>query len=362
MIEYENLGKLNAPFFDEYEAAFKSVLQSGWYVLGNNVEAFEKEFAEYLGAKNVIGVANGLDALMLGLKAFDFAPDAEVIVPSNTYIATILAIIHAGLKPVLVEPDIRTYNIDPNRLEQAITSKTVAVMVVHLYGKSCDMDAIVGVCQKYNLKLLEDCAQAHGAMYKNRKVGTFGDFGCFSFYPTKNLGALGDGGAISCNNDELADKVKTLRNYGSKVKYHNELIGYNSRLDEVQASFLRIKLKKLDEINTHKRMLADLYLKNIADDFVKPIVNEDYFDVYHIFNIRHKKRDTLKEYLLNNAIKTDVHYPIAPHKQKAMAGVLDGVYPMAEEIHNSTLSLPISYFHTTDDISKVCEIINGFLK
>lgn len=362
MIEYENLGKLNAPFFDEYEAAFRRVLQSGWYVLGNNVEAFEKEFAEYLGAKNVIGVANGLDALILGLKAFDFALGAEVIVPSNTYIATILSIVHAGLKPVLVEPDIGTYNIDPGKLDQAITDKTVAIMVVHLYGKSCDMDAIVSVCQKYDLRLLEDCAQAHGAMYKNRKVGTFGDFGCFSFYPTKNLGALGDGGAISCNDDELADKVKTLRNYGSKVKYHNEFIGYNSRLDEVQASFLRIKLRKLDEINSHKRMLADLYLKNISDDFIKPIVNEDYFDVYHIFNIRHKERDALRGHLLNNAIKTDVHYPVAPHKQKAMTGILTGIYPIAEEIHDNTLSLPISYFHSADDISKVCESINGFLK
>jgi dTDP-4-amino-4,6-dideoxygalactose transaminase len=361
MIEYENLAKFNFPFFEEFKDAFERVLSKGWYILGEEVSAFEKEFADYLGVKHVIGVNSGLDALTLALKVFDFPHNKKVIVPSNTYIATILSVVNAGLKPVLVEPDIRTYNIDPNRIEDAVDSQTVAIIAVHLYGKPCDMDSILDICKRHNLVLIEDCAQAHGAMYKGKKVGSFG-IGCFSFYPTKNLGALGDGGAIACNDDDIADKLRMLRNYGSKRKYINELVGYNSRLDELQAAFLRVKLKKLDEINLHKRSLAEIYLENLSDEFIKPVVDKDFYDVYHIFPIRHKKRNELREYLLKNGVKTEIHYPIPPHKQKCLSGIVDEYYPISEEIHNTILSLPISYFHTIENILKVCEIANNFLK
>lgn len=361
MIEYENLGKLNKPFFKEYEQAFKQTLEGGWYILGSKVKTFEEEFAEYCNTNYCVGLANGLDALILALRTFGFEKGSEVIVPSNTYIATILSIVHNGLIPVLVEPDIATYNIDPKKIEEKISSKTCAIMVVHLYGKMCEMDSINVIANKHKLKVIEDCAQAHGAMYKNKKAGSYGDFGAFSFYPTKNLGAIADAGAITTNNNELADSIKTLRNYGSKVKYYNEVVGFNSRLDEVQAAFLSVKLKYLDDINDHKRKLANLYLKNLKSDFIKPVVNADYFDVYHIFNIRHSKRDALKNYLEKNDIKTDIHYPVAPNKQKAMIGILDSFKtPIAEEIHQTTLSLPISYFHTEQDILKVIEVMNKF--
>ncbi len=361
MIEYENLGKLNKPFFQEYEKAFKETLESGWYILGNKVQNFEKEFAGYCGTKHCVGLANGLDALILALRTFNFPAGSEVIVPSNTYIATILSIVHNGLKPVLVEPDIATYNIDPAKIEEKITSKTKAIMVVHLYGKMCEMDKINAIAKKHNLKVIEDCAQSHGASYKDIKAGNWADFGAFSFYPTKNLGAIADAGALTCNDDALAESIKTLRNYGSKVKYYNEEIGVNSRLDEIQAAFLSVKLKYLARINQHKRTLADLYLKNLKSDFIRPVVNSDYVDVYHIFNVRHSKRDELKEYLLNQEIKTEIHYPVAPNKQKAMIGIIDDqLTPVAEEIHKMTLSLPISYFHTEQDILKVIETMNKF--
>ena len=361
MIEYENLGKLNKPFFKEYESAFKQTLESGWYILGNGVAAFEKEFSNYCDTKHCVGVANGLDALFLALKVYNFEKGAEVIVPSNTYIATILSILHNGLKPILVEPDIATYNIDAKKIEAKINSKTCAIMVVHLYGKVCEMDAVNAIAKKHNLKVIEDCAQAHGATFKGKKAGNWGDFGAFSFYPTKNLGALADAGAITTNDDQLNESIKAYRNYGSKVKYYNEVVGFNSRLDEMQAAFLSVKLKQLDKINNHKRGLADFYLKNLKSDFIKPVVHPDYFDVYHIFNIRHPKRDELKEYLLKNEIKTDIHYPVAPNKQKAMKGFIeDQPTPIAEEIHQTTLSLPISYFHTEQDILKVVEVMNKF--
>lgn len=361
MIEYENLRKVNEPFFKNFKCSFNELLKSGRYILGNNVNIIEREFASYCGSKYCVGVASGLDALILSLKAFDFEKESEVIVPSNTYIATILSIIHNQLKPVLVEPDIKTYNIDPYKIEEKITSKTKAIIVVHLYGKACNMNPIIKIAKKYNLKIIEDCAQAHGAEYKNKKGGTFGDLGAFSFYPTKNLGALGDAGAITTDNIELFEKIKCIRNYGEKVKYNNEFIGFNSRLDEIQAGFLSIKLKKLDEINKHKRMLAKIYMKNLKDCYIKPLIEKDYFDVYHIFNIRHSKRDKLRDFMLKNKIQTSIHYPIPPHKQKAMKGILDySNYPISEEIHNTILSLPISYFHTKDDIYKVIEIMNEF--
>jgi len=361
MIEYENLGKANESFFTAYREAFDKVLKSGWYILGENVKTFEEQFAVYCGTKYCIGVANGLDALTISLKALNFAAGDEVIVPSNTYIATILSILHNQMKPVLVEPDIRTYNIDPDKIEEKITPRTRAIMLVHLYGKVCSMDKIKAIAVKYNLKIIEDCAQAHGATFKGVKAGNFGELGGFSFYPTKNLGALADAGAITCNDTNLHTLICNLRNYGSSAKYYNEEIGYNSRLDEVQAAFLSIKLQRLDKINDHKRSLAALYLQGLKDDYIMPVVDADYFDVYHIFNIRHPRRDALKEYLLKQNIKTEIHYPVPPNKQKAMAGILDKqLTPVSEEIHQTTLSLPISYFHTPSDVLQVIEVLNKF--
>lgn len=360
MIYYENLFNSNKKFIEEYKSKFTEVLNSGWFILGNEVKKFEDEFATYHNANFCVGVASGLDALTLSLIASRIPENSEVIVPSNTYIATILSILHAKMKPVLVEPNIRTYNIDPTKIEEKISSRTKALMIVHLYGKSCEMDAIVDICRKHNLILIEDCAQSHGAKYKDKLTGTFGDFGAFSFYPTKNLGALGDAGAVITNNDEYAERLRMLRNYGSLKKYHNELIGFNSRLDELQAALLSIKIKYLDEINSHKRKLAKIYLENLSDDFIKPEVNENYFDVYHIFNVRHPKRDKLKEYLLSNDIQTEIHYPVPPHKQKAMKGIISGDYPISEEIHNTTLSLPCSFGHTETEIYKVVEVMNKF--
>lgn len=362
MIDYENLAKLNAPYFEDYKKSFSETLDSGWFVLGKNVEKFEADFASYVGTKHCIGVASGLDALLLALKAYDFAPDAEVLVPSNTYIATILAILQAGFKPVLVEPVKETYNIDPQQIEVAITERTAAVMVVHLYGKPCDMTAIMALCTRHNLKLIEDCAQSHGARHRGQMTGSFG-VGAFSFYPTKNLGALGDAGAITCDDDLLANKIRTLRNYGSKIKYKNELLGYNSRLDEIQAGFLSAKLKHLEQINDHKRQLAALYLKQLPGQVVLPVVEEENFDVYHIFNIRTQRRDELRNYLLENGVRTDIHYPTAPHRQQALQSRFQGTsFPISEEIHRTTLSLPISTIHTSEDVLKVCALITKYFK
>lgn len=359
MIEYENLQKSNAVFFQEFQENFLHFLQKGIFILGENVSSFEEEFARYVGSKYCIGVASGLDALILSLQALDLPKDSEVIVPSNTYIATILSILRNDLKPILVEPDLKTYNIDPLKIEEKITPKTKAILIVHLYGKACEMDSILSLAKKYNLHLLEDCAQAHGAKYKNQQVGTFG-IGCFSFYPTKNLGALGDAGGITTNDENLASKLKALRNYGSKQKYINQYIGHNSRLDELQACFLRTKLRSLESITTHKRTLAKLYLEGLEGIVTCPIVEKDFFDVYHIFNIRHPKRDALKEYLLQCGILTEIHYPIPPHKQEAMKGILRGDYPIAEEIHRTTLSLPISYATTQEEVSRVIKALRNF--
>ncbi|MBI5726313.1 MAG: DegT/DnrJ/EryC1/StrS family aminotransferase [Ignavibacteriales bacterium] len=361
MIEYESLAKVNQVFFDEFETSFSATLRKGWYILGEEVKNFESEFASFIGVKHCVGLASGLDALFLALKACNFSPGDEVLVPSNTYIATILSILNAGLKPVLVEPYIRSYNIDPSRIEEKITPRTKAIMIVHLYGKPCDMVPVMEIKEKYGLKLIEDCAQSHGATYHAQNTGTFGEFGAFSFYPTKNLGALGDAGAIVTNDDDLALAIRRLRNYGSDIKYYNEVAGFNSRLDEVQAGFLRIKLRKLKEINAHKRRLAALYFDNLNDNFVKPVIQENIYDVFHIFNIRHEQRDKLKKYLFDNGIKTEIHYPVAPHKQKAMQGVLtDSNFPLAEEIHATTLSLPLSFGHTEQEILSVIDVLNKF--
>lgn len=361
MIAYEDLKRVNAPFFEEYSTVFQRVLHSGWYILGQEVESFERQFATYCGAEHCVGVASGLDALVLALKQMGFSNGDEVIMPSNSYIASVLSVVHAGLKPVLVEPDIHSYNIDPSLIEAAITTKTKAILVVHLYGQMCDMDAIMTVAAKYHLHVIEDCAQSHGAKYRGKMAGTIGDFGAYSFYPTKNLGALGDGGALITNSSTAAQQIKVLRNYGSSVKYVNDEVGYNSRLDEVQAAFLGVKLKYLDVINAHKRMLASIYLSELKEQFILPVVNDGYEDVYHIFAIRHHDRDRLRGYLLDNGVKTEVHYPISPHQQKAMKGVFTrGGFPIAEEIQNTVLSLPISFAHTEDEVLQVVDVLNKF--
>lgn len=362
MIDYENLNKLNKPFEQEFRNQFLTFLQKGFYILGEEVQNFEKEFADYNGSKYCVGVANGLDALILSIRALDLPSRSEILVPSNTYIATILAIINSGHIPVLVEPVIRTYNIDPTRIEEKITSKTKAIVAVHLYGKISPMEQIIDIAKKFNLRIIEDCAQAHGSSLKSKKSGTWGDFGAFSFYPTKNLGALGDAGAITTDNEEHYLKLKALRNYGSEKKYHNKFIGLNSRLDELQAAFLRIKLRHLEEINSHKRSLADIYFQNIKNENITlPLNQNDYFDVFHIFNVRHKNRDHLKNYLLANGIKTEIHYPIAPHKQDGYKIIFKNqLLPISEEIHRSTLSLPISFIHSKEEILKVCEVLNNY--
>lgn len=360
MIEYENLNKVNRPYFEDYKIAFEGVLESGWFVLGRNVEEFEQEFASWTNTKCCAGLASGLDALTISLLTLDLPKGSEVIVPSNTYIATILSIMHSGHIPVLVEPDISTYNINPGLIEKAVTAKTRAVMVVHLYGKSCDMDPITEICRRRNLFLIEDCAQAHGAEYKGRKTGTFGDMAAFSFYPTKNLGCLGDGGALVTNNEDYDKRIRMIRNYGSAKKYHNDYIGMNSRLDEMQAAFLRIKLRDLDRITNHKRALAAVYFDRLNNNTIKPIVHPDFHDVYHIFNVRHRRRDELKKYLLENGVMTEIHYPVPPHRQKAMSFLKDQSFPVSEEIHSTTLSLPISVSHTESDIVRVAEFLNNF--
>jgi len=361
-IYYENLFQSNLEFMEEFRKEFSGVLDSGWFILGNNVKKFEEEFSSFCGSKYCVGLASGLDALSLSLQNFNFQTGTEVLVPSNTYIATILSIVSNRLKPVLVETDLRTYNIDPAKIEEKITSGTKAIMVVHLYGKCCEMDQIMQISTARGLKVIEDCAQAHGASYGGKKTGTFGDFGAFSFYPTKNLGALGDAGALITNSEEAFMKTKMLRNYGSNIKYQNDIIGTNSRLDEIQAAFLRVKLKYLNKITDHKRKLAKIYFDNLNDYYIKPAVDDSFFDVYHIFNIRTEKRDILKEYLMKNRIHTEIHYPIPPNKQKSMKGILDDQpTPLAQKIHDTILSLPISYGNSENEIYRVCEVMNKFV-
>jgi dTDP-4-amino-4,6-dideoxygalactose transaminase len=361
MVPYENLKRLNEPFEEELRSIFSAVLEKGQYILGPRLELFEQEFASYHSAKYCIGISNGLDAIILALKALSLPPGSEVIVPANTYIATILAVIACDLKPVLVDPDILTYNIDPTKIEQVITSKTKVLLIVHLYGKLCDMDRIMHIKQKHDLYLIEDCAQAHGATYKNKLAGTFGELGAFSFYPTKNLGALGDAGGIICNDEKYKNALMQLRNYGSHRKYYNDIIGYNNRLDEMQAAFLSIKLKRLDEMNRHRNKLAGLYHANLSSKYILPFNNKDYYDVYHIFNIRFPQRDELQQYLLDKGIGTVIHYPVPPYNQKALTDILkEKYYPVSDEIHNTTLSLPCSFCHTESEIMEVIDVLNNY--
>lgn len=328
----------------EIEAAMKRVLDSGWYVLGEEVDAFEHEYATYCEAKHCVGVANGLDALRLALLALGVSAGDEVIVPSNTYIATWLAVTQCGAIPVPVEPDECTYNIDPARIEAAVTSRTKVILPVHLYGQPADMDAILSIALKHGLKVLEDAAQAHGACYKGKRIGARGDAVAWSFYPGKNLGAFGDGGAITTDDSEVADRIRVLGNYGSRVKYVNEIQGFNSRLDPLQAAALRVKLKVLDEWNARRAAIANRYqneLKNTG--LILPFVPDWAGPVWHLYVIRHAQRDTLQKQLSEMGIGTLIHYPIPPHLQQAFAstGFLNKQFPTAEQIADQCLSLPI---------------------
>ena len=348
---------------NDLRTAFERVYQRSWYIEGEEDAAFEKAFADYCGTEYCIGCGNGLDALMLALKALGIGAGDEVLVPSNTYIATALAVTYTGATPVFVEPDIRTYNLDPANLEAALTERTKAIMPVHLYGQSCDMESIMTFAKKHSLFVVEDCAQAHGATYKGRKVGTFGDAAGFSFYPGKNLGALGDAGAAVTGDKALADKIRALGNYGSDYKYHHIYQGNNSRLDEMQAAFLATKLPHLERMNVERRRVAARYLNEIHNEqMVLPYVLPGTEPVWHIFAIRCKQRDKLAEYLAEKEISTNKHYPIPIHLQGAYANlhIPKGALPIAEEISATQLSLPMYYGMTDDEISYVIDALNGF--
>lgn len=347
----------------DLRGAFERVYTRSWYIEGVEDEAFEKAFAAYCGTTDCVGTGNGLDALMLALKALGIQDGDEVIVPSNTFIATALAVTYVGAKPVFVEPDICTFNMDPSRIEAKITEKTRAIMPVHLYGQACDMDPIMEIANRYHLYVVEDCAQAHGATYKGRKVGTFGDAAGFSFYPGKNLGALGDAGAMVTNRKELADRVRALGNYGSDYKYHHIFKGSNSRLDEMQAAFLAAKLPHLDRMNQERRRIAQMYLDGIRNpQVILPVVMPGNVPVWHIFAVRCQNRDALEKYLKEGGIGTNKHYPIPMHLQQCYQdlGYQKGDLPIAEEISATELSLPLYYGMTDEQIQYVIDRINEF--
>ena len=362
-IPFVTFKPLEAELDKDLRAAFERVYTRSWYIEGVEDETFEKAFAGYCDSKYCVGVGNGLDALFLSLKALGIKEGDEVIVPSNTYIATALAVTYVGATPVFVEPDIRTFNIDPSRIEEAITDKTKAIMPVHLYGQPCDMDPIMEIAKKYGLFVVEDCAQAHGASYKGKVIGSFGDVAGFSFYPGKNLGALGDAGATVTNNKELADKVRALGNYGSDYKYHHIYKGNNSRLDELQAAFLAAKLPHLDKMNDERRKIAQKYLEGIKnEEVVLPHVPDYANPVWHIFAIRCKRRNELEKFLNDAGIGTNKHYPIPMHLQECYKdlGFKEGDFPIAEEISATELSLPMYYGMTDEEIQYVIDKVNEF--
>ena len=347
----------------DLRSAFERVYTRSWYIGGLEDEAFERAFSDYCNVNYCVGVGNGLDALMLALKALGIGKGDEVIVPSNRYIATELAVTYVGAVPVFVEPDIRTFNINPELIEFAVTERTKAIMPVHLYGQPCDMNSIMKIAKKYNLFVVEDCAQAHGATYKGKKIGSFGDAAGFSFYPGKNLGALGDAGATITNNKALSDKIRALGNYGSDYKYHHIYQGNNSRLDEMQAAFLTAKLPHLDKINIERRRIADEYLTGINNpEVILPYIPEDMCPVWHIFGIRCKRRDELERFLNERGIGTNKHYPIPIHLQECYKnlGFKRGDFPIAEEISTTELSIPMYYGMTKEEIQYVIDSINEF--
>ena len=352
----------------ELDAAYHRFMESGWYVLGNELSLFEEEYAAYCEATHCVGVANGLEALHLALRALGVGPGDEVIVPSNTYIATWLAVTQTGGTPVPVEPDPVTFNLDPTRIEEAITPRTKAVLAVNLYGHPCDYDAILAVARKHGIKLAIDNAQAQGALYKGRRVGGIADIECHSFYPSKNLGAYGEAGAITTHDPALADQIRLLRNYGSKLRYHNEVAGYNSRLDELQAAFLRVKLRHLDEWNARRTAIAEQYLsvlRPLASDLSLPIVPAWASPVWHLFVIRHPHRDRLQQHLAEQGIQTIIHYPIPPHLSGAYSDLrppASGSWnlPIAETLANEILSLPIGPHQSQNAVSIVVDAIKSF--
>jgi dTDP-4-amino-4,6-dideoxygalactose transaminase len=370
MIKFLDLKKINEPYEIAFQEKLKLVLEKGWYILGNEVATFENNFANYCGTKYCIGVGNGFDALVLIFKGYiqlgKLQKGDEVIVPANTYIASILAILQADLIPVLVEPKLETYNINPDLISDKITSKTKAILAVHLYGQLAEMDAINEIARKNNLLVVEDAAQAHGAISDFRKAGNLSNAAAFSFYPGKNLGALGDGGAITTNDTELAKVIQSLRNYGSETKYQNEYIGVNSRLDELQAAFLNVKLPNLDAENNIRRAIANRYLSEINNSKITlPTVSlrgtkQSNNHVFHLFVIRTENRNELQQYLLDNGIQTMIHYPIPPHKQKAFFPWNHISFPITEKIHNEVLSLPMSQALTEDEVSFVVSILNKY--
>lgn len=368
MIKFLDLHKINERFRDELDAATRRVLDSGWYLLGKENEAFEREFAAYCGVKHAIGCANGLDALKLIIRAYGFGPGDEVIAPANTYIASLIAISANGATPVLVEPDPGTYLIDPAKIEEKITPRTKAVMVVHLYGRVCEMGAIDVLAKKHGLKVIEDCAQAHGAYFGDRRVGNLGDAAGFSFYPGKNLGCLGDGGAVTTNDDELATKIRALRNYGSDVKYHFPYRGTNSRLDEIQSAWLRVKLPHLDADNARRAEIAARYSREIENPLVKLPAEDGRRatgdvkpgNVWHVFPVRAERRDELQAYLTEKGIQTVIHYPIPPHRQPAYSEWHGLKLPITEKIHETIISLPISPVMADDEVAEVIDAVNAW--
>lgn len=363
MVKFLDLKKINEQYEPELKAAYNEVIDSGWYILGGQDKKFEKEFADYCGVEHCIGVANGLDALRLIMNAYIelgvMKEGDEIIVPSNTYIASILAVTENRLVPVPVEPDILTYNIDPDKIEAAITEKTKGIMPVHLYGQNAYSDKLKSIADKYDLKIIEDSAQAHGAMYKWGKTGSLGHASGFSFYPGKNLGALGDAGAVTTNNKELADTIRAIANYGSQKKYVNMYKGINSRLDEFQAAFLSVKLKGLDNENNIRRKIASVYLKEISNPKITlPSVPDWDAHVFHVFVVLVNKRDEFQAYLNENGIQTIIHYPIPPHKQAAFKEWNNLSLPICEKIHNEIISLPIGSHLTESEIQKVIDVVN----
>ena len=365
MIKFLDLKEINAQYREELIEATTRVIDSGWYIQGAEVNAFEQEFAAYCGAKHCIGVANGLDALTLILRAYKelgkLKEGDEVIVPANTYIASILAISENKLKPILVEPDEQTYNLDPTLIEKAITPNTKAIMAVHLYGQLADMPTINAIAKKHGLLVIEDSAQAHGASIKGRKAGNWGDASGFSFYPGKNLGALGDAGAVTTNDDELAQTIRALGNYGSHKKYENLYQGVNSRLDEMQAALLRVKLRYLNKEMQQRRHVAKTYIKGIHNAKIQlPVWHNEEQHVFHLFAIRSAERARLQSYFAEQGIQALIHYPIAPHQQEAYKDWGDLSFPKTEAIHNEVLSLPISPVMTNDEIQQVITAINRY--
>lgn len=361
MIKFLDLKKINNRYREEINSRIKNILDKGWYLQGEENENFTKNFANFCGTKFALGVANGLDALNLIIKAYGFGNGDEIIVPANTYIATILAISENGCIPILVEPDIKTYNINPDSIEEKITSKTKAIMVVHLYGQAVQMEKIWKIAKKYNLKIIEDSAQAHGAIYQENRTGNLGDASGFSFYPGKNLGCMGDGGAVTTNDEELFNKIKAIANYGSDRKYHHIYKGVNSRLDEIQAAVLDIKLKHLDSDNNKRREISKYYRENIKNSkLILPETYDEKSHVWHIFAVRTQNRDEFQKYLTEKGIQIIIHYPTPPHKQGAYKEWNNLSFPITEEIHNTILSLPISPVMTDSEVEKVVEVVNEY--